>query len=200
MHPRVYSEFAKILANENVCGRVLEIGAVPNDTSLLNLPCLDSATEKIGLNLDGPARFADFEVRRGNANSMEMFSDAHFDVVLCNAVLEHDKHFWKTIEEIRRVTKPGGMAVIGVPGYVKSHHRLRRFRTFIRKVPGSKLIDKHFNALLVGSLTLRVHNAPGDYYRFGVQAFSDVFFTGWNAVDIRHVMMPPRIIGSARRP
>ena len=41
-----------------------------------------------------------------------------FDAVVCNAMLEHDKHFWKTIEEIHRVSRPGAIIAIGVPGYL----------------------------------------------------------------------------------
>ena len=48
---------------------------------------------------------------------MAFFPDQRFDVVLCNAVLEHDRFFWETLAEIRRVTRAGGLVVIGTPGF-----------------------------------------------------------------------------------
>ena len=119
MHPKVYREFERICSERNAGGIVLEIGAIPSDLSLLNMKSLQNATEKIGINLDGPYKYKDFYIVKGNANSMTCFEDNKFDTVLCNAMLEHDKFFWKTISEIRRVTKPGGLIVIGAPGYIE---------------------------------------------------------------------------------
>ena len=52
-----------------------------------------------------------------------MFDDESFVLVMSNAVLEHDKHFWLTLAEMKRVTRPGGLMVIGVPGFVKHRER-----------------------------------------------------------------------------
>lgn len=65
---------------------------------------------------------------------MDCFEDQKFDAVLCNAVLEHDKYFWKTIAEIKRVTKPDGLIVIGTPGY-KRHKAEKRIKSFFKKIP-----------------------------------------------------------------
>jgi Methyltransferase domain len=43
------------------------------------------------------------------------FSENHFDVVLCNHVLEHVQDDIKAMSEIRRVLKPGGWAILQVP-------------------------------------------------------------------------------------
>lgn len=40
------------------------------------------------------------------------FRDNEFEVVLCTEVLEHVKNPFKVEEEIRRVTKPGGMLIL----------------------------------------------------------------------------------------
>ena len=112
MHKRMYQAFERICAERNAGGAVLEIGARPSKRGLLAMKCLANATEKIGINLNPPAKFADFEIVQGNANDMSMFPDARFDTVLCNAMLEHDQFFWKTAAEIRRVTKPGGLIVL----------------------------------------------------------------------------------------
>src|SRR5712692_8128073 len=119
MHPRTYEEFERICSSRKAGGRVLEIGAVPASNSLLCMNSIRNATEKIGINLDGPHAYRDFTILNGNSNQMQCFDDGRFDVVLCNAVLEHDKFFWKTLAEMRRVTKPGGLVVIGTPGYTQ---------------------------------------------------------------------------------
>jgi hypothetical protein len=82
---------------------VLEVGAVPSDACLLNMKSLASATEKVGADLEGPSEYKDFKILNANANCLNCFEDGRFDGVLCNAVLEHDKYFWKTVPEIKRL-------------------------------------------------------------------------------------------------
>jgi ubiquinone/menaquinone biosynthesis C-methylase UbiE len=43
------------------------------------------------------------------------FGENHFDVVLCNHVLEHVQDDIKAMSEIYRVLKPGGWAIMQVP-------------------------------------------------------------------------------------
>jgi len=43
------------------------------------------------------------------------FHENHFDVVLCNHVLEHVADDIKAMSEIKRVLKPGGWAILQVP-------------------------------------------------------------------------------------
>jgi SAM-dependent methyltransferase len=43
------------------------------------------------------------------------FEENHFDVVLCNHVLEHVQNDIKAMSEIKRVLKPGGWAILQVP-------------------------------------------------------------------------------------
>ena len=197
MHPKVYQEFEKICSEWNICGSVLEVGATPDDSSLLNMKSVKGAKEKIGINLDGPYTYKDFSILKGNANSMTCFEDNRFDVVLCNSVLEHDKYFWKTISEIRRVARSGGLIVIGTPGYTSVPLK-RYFKGFFSKIP---LLFCLKNSDLKGfSATLCVHNYPGDYYRFSPQTFKEVFFEGLKDVNTRTIMLPPRIIGYGIKP
>ncbi len=43
------------------------------------------------------------------------FDDNHFDVVLCNHVLEHVRDDLQALKEIRRVLRPGGWAIVQIP-------------------------------------------------------------------------------------
>ncbi|MFC1856616.1 methyltransferase domain-containing protein [Thermodesulfobacteriota bacterium] len=200
MHPKVYQEFERICRDRNGGGAVLEIGAMPSDESLLCMESLQNVTEKIGINLDGPYCYKDFEILKVNANAMDCFKDNSFDTVLCNSVLEHDKFFWKTISEIKRVTKSKGLVVIGTPGYTlyRIEKQVKKTKSKVKSVPALKkvVLPWYLSWILTGTLTLRVHNHPGDYYRFSPQAFKEVFFEGMKDVHIATILLPPRIIGS----
>lgn len=204
MHPRIFEEFERICRENHAGGRVLEIGAVPNDTSLLNIPALKNAESKVGINLDGPYTYVDFEIVKGNANHMEGFKDDYFDTVLCNATLEHDKFFWKTISEIRRVAKPGGLVVIATPGYTrlitqypagsetsKSGGVVKFLLSIREKIP----FLYRFVFLYSSTLTMRIHDYPGDFYRFSPQTYREVFFEGMEEVRVYTMLFPPRVIG-----
>lgn len=201
MSPAVYRVFEEICAAADLRGPVLEVGAVPGPDSLLRLPSLRQASRRIGLNLEAACTDAGAEILQGNANDMRDFAADTFSAVLCNATLEHDAFFWKTVAEIHRVTAPGGLIVIGVPGYAgmgpdtylspRSPFRrpLRALARFIRS-----------DVLHAGTVTLGEHHFPGDYYRFTAQAVREVFLAGLQSVEVRSVMNPPRFIGCGRKP
>lgn len=195
MHPAVFKEFERICRERRIGGRVLEIGAVPSTDSLLTMNCLAQATKKIGLNLAGPSSFADFSIMQGNSNEMDCFEDEAFDAVICNSVLEHDKYFWKSLQEIRRVAAAGGIIIIGAPGYT-SHGDLE-YVSWLGRVP---LVGRFFASLAASTRTLRVHNFPGDYYRFSKQTFLEVFLEGLVEVEVCALLSPPRIIGVGMKP
>jgi len=160
------------------------VGALPNKNSLLTSKFLKYASEKIGLNLIGPEEFADFKIIKGNSNDMSMFKDKYFNCVVCNATLEHDKYFWKSIYEMKRVLKKKGLLILGTPSYtILKNFKNRLFRTLT------------FNRLKLGTLTHKIHNTPGDYYRFSEQTFKEVFFEGFKSISIKIIMIPPRAIG-----
>jgi SAM-dependent methyltransferase len=48
------------------------------------------------------------------------FKDNEFDMVWCNQVLEHLDNPIKVVEELWRITKPGGKVLINVPHYSSS--------------------------------------------------------------------------------
>src|SRR5215813_8649589 len=95
-------------------GAVLEIGATPTDDTLLALPALHGARERIGLNMDHACmrRGGDFDIVHGDGNHMP-FPNGRFDTILSNSVLEHDRRFWQTLAELRRVARPGALVILG---------------------------------------------------------------------------------------
>ena len=159
--------------------RALEVGGVMGPDSLLRFPELARA-ERYCLNLIDMPSDGEITAVTGNANDMrEVFEDDRFDLVVSNATLEHDKRFWLSVGEMKRVLKPGGLLIICVPGYVQDAERDHGFATH----------------------TYRVHYRF-DYYRFSEQAVREVFFEGMRGVRINAVMFPPRIFGHGykRRP
>jgi SAM-dependent methyltransferase len=177
MHPKVQQKFYDILrATEVQPRRALEVGGVMGPKSLLRAPGLESA-ERYCLNLVSMASRNGITSVTGNANDMSVFEDESFDLVLSNATLEHDKHFWLSLGEMNRVLAPGGLLIIGTPGYTKNPERDHGKSTH----------------------TYRVHYRF-DYYRFSEQAFREVFFDGMEDVVVEPILAPPRIIGHGFKP
>lgn len=201
MSPAVYAAFEEICRGETIVGPVLEVGAVPGPDSLLELAALAGIADKTGLNQESFPSTGAIRMVTGNANRMEMFPDGAFGCVVCNATLEHDARFWETLAEIRRVVAPGGLVVIGVPGF---RGMGPEFLAPPRSLTGRaiKLLAAltRADALLAGTVTLGEHFFPGDYYRFTEQAVREVFLEGLVGPRCRWVMTPPRIIGWARKP
>jgi SAM-dependent methyltransferase len=195
MHPVIFGAFNRICLDHRAGGRVLEIGARPAEDTLLCLPALAGATMRVGLDLDGPHRYRDFEIRVGNANDMSDIADGAFDTVLCNSVLEHDPRFWKSLEEIKRVAKPGGLIVIGVPSYAQMGTFAGRG---LRRMLHHLAIGRE--AAVASAPTLGLHDFPGDYYRFSEQAMRTVLLSGLSPCSTTMLLQPPRVIGWGIKP
>jgi SAM-dependent methyltransferase len=197
MHPAVFAAFDAICARRGAGGAVLEVGAVPSRDSLLTLSALRGAARRVGINREGPASFAGFEIVRGDANDMRCFADASFDTVLCNATLEHDRRFWLTLAEIRRVSRPGALVAIGVPGFAgrgdlaHGGWLARRAVRLVRRLGPA--------GWAVATPTLAWHGFPSDYYRFSPEAVREVLCEALADVEVAQVLRPPRLIGSGFR-
>ncbi|KKQ15989.1 MAG: hypothetical protein US30_C0025G0001, partial [Candidatus Moranbacteria bacterium GW2011_GWF2_36_839] len=57
------------------------------------------------------------------------FPNDHFDVVFSDLVIQHLHDYRKAIQEIRRITKPGGRIVIAVVNFWNFHTLYKRFLT-----------------------------------------------------------------------
>jgi SAM-dependent methyltransferase len=195
MHPTVYRAFER-LSDYAAGERVLEIGATPDASSLFNLPFLQGKN-RLGLNLFA-AEFDGVRIIEANANDIP-FEDDTFDIVLSNATLEHDPFFWRSVGEMRRVLAPGGVLMLGVPGFVRSKAESLVHRVATR-LPW---VVRHMNPLASATLTFKVHFEEGrfgDYYRFSRMAVEEVLFAEMEILALESVMSPPRFVGAARKP
>jgi SAM-dependent methyltransferase len=113
---------------------------------------------------------------QGDGNEMHMFESGSFDVVASDAMLEHDRRFWLSVSEMRRVLRPDGLLFIGVPGFVP------------RKFDNG-----------TATTTYRFHGQH-DYWRFSDMAVRDEFFGGFYDVHVGCILDPPRIVGHGRKP
>jgi SAM-dependent methyltransferase len=202
MHAAVFSAFDAICRAEGAAGAVLEVGAMPAPDSLLMLPALAGTRERIGINLRPASEIGGCSILQADAHDMACFASGRFDVVLCNSVLEHDPRFWLSLAEMRRVAKPGALIVIGVPGYAapgfgawrRQVSRAARLPVLGRALAGAAA------AYLAGTPVLRLHNHPGDYYRFSEQACREILMAGLEQVRIRQLLQPPRFVAWGRMP
>ena len=202
MHPVVFEIFENLCAPLAIRGRVLELGASPHHRSLLAMRALAQAGERIGIGLDGAMEGDGYAIHQGDAHDLSAFADGSFALVLSNSMLEHDPRFWLSVAEARRVTAPGGYLAVGVPGFGRmgSVPARRLLRTLSRLPFVGARRRQDYAASGASSLTLGIHNFPGDYYRFSEQAMRDVVFEGMDVIAIDMVLQPPRILGLARKP
>lgn len=198
MHPVIFDAFDAICRDRVAPGaRVLEVGALPAADTLLNLPALRSAALRAGVNLAPLVPLPGACLLRVAPDGLAAFADAGFDAVLCNAVLEHDPHFWRTLGGMHRVLRPGGLLVIGVPGYAElaPTPAIRLARRIARLPGGTRLLERLAPGWEAATPTIVVHNHPGDYYRFSEQAVREVFLAGCTDIRTQVLLRPPRIIG-----
>lgn len=201
MHPSVFNAFDEICGKLSVPGTVLEIGASPQHQTLLALPALRGAAQRIGVGLDGAAEGDGYKILQMNSHDLSAFADGAFQLVLSNSMLEHDGHFWLTLQEAHRVTAPGGHILIGVPSFGRMGEiPTRKLLRILKKLP---LIGRHWQdasrAVDAASLTLGLHEFPRDYYRFSEQAMTDVLLDGMEIISTRLILSPPRVIGLGRK-
>lgn len=96
-------------------GRVLDVGC--GDMPLRGL--IMSVADQYDT-LDVEAR-TDGVTYIGEAQDMHMIEDSSYDTVLCFAVLEHVAEPFKAVDEIQRILKPGGKAILTVPHLCRIH-------------------------------------------------------------------------------
>ncbi len=210
MHPAIYSRFGELFREYPPPGNdILEIGATSNTSAtLLSLfQDISKSYHCVGINIEvRPVENLPYSLIECNANNMEIFDDDSFDAVACNAVLEHDKFFWKTVAEVKRVLKPGGLFYVGVPGFPKENNFFQKI--LLRVVHSKRLRDIPFLQPLAQramftriafTSTLMFHGAPHDFYRFSEEAVKEVFLKDLVVLSFECMLEPVRIIGVGKK-
>jgi SAM-dependent methyltransferase len=141
---------------------------------------------------------------RGTANDLDL-EDASQDAVICNAMLEHDPAFWRSISEAKRVHRPGGLLYLGVPGFSMTVSRAARVGLRLqvrldRIGRGDRIIRSRLLGSLISTRTVPFHEYPGDYWRFSPEAMRSILLADLEVLDLREVHHPPRILGVGRKP
>lgn len=187
MHPKVYAHYQAIAAKYQMQGPFLEIGTSSGPKSILAGEYFRGKPNRVGTNLGNRQMLDEADpVRYVRCNSNDMrahFADGAFATVLSNAVIEHDRYFWRSIDEMKRVLAPGGLMAVGAPGYVP------------REGLKTELPAEIKNATAV----LDVHMPP-DYWRFSRQAFKEVICEGMEVLEIVAKLRVPVLIAVARKP
>jgi len=219
MQPLTHAYWLKIL--DEFCpetGRVLEIGT-PNDSKNSLLSYLTDKDERnnecfgIDMRADEPDSDVDlpYTLINCNSNNMDQFDDVSFDFVMTSSTLEHDRYFWKTLSEVRRVLTGNGLFLVMVPGYNKGVGKPARIsrrlmylmsRVDQRAFKGSfsdRLGSMEQNGFFVRTQTFSYHGAPGDYYRFSEDAFREVFMEGFECLHFDSILNPPRLVAVGRK-
>lgn len=211
MHPALYSRFEQLFREYPPAGNeILEIGATANvsETLLTLFKSVSGDYHCVGINIEfNSGDNLPYTLIQCNGNDMSIFEDESFDAVACNAVLEHDRFFWKTITEVRRILKPGGLFYVGVPGYSNQNNLvqktlLRVIRSVtLRRVPlVYRFAQWTLLTRLASTSTYMFHAAPNDYYRFSEEAIKEVFLEGFVVIHVECMLEPVRIIGVAKKP
>lgn len=211
MHPAVYRRFGQLFRTYPPPGNeILEIGATGNvsETLLTFFKGISETYHCVGINIEfNSADNLPYTLIQCNSNDMSIFNDESFDAVACNAVLEHDKFFWKTVTEVRRILKPGGLFFVGVPGYSKRNNlfqkalmRVIRSAT-LRSVPLLyRLAQWALLTRLASISTYMFHVAPNDFYRFSEEAVKEVLLEGFVILHLEYMLNPVRIIAVGNKP
>jgi len=170
-HPVTF-KINNILEENKIKGNVLGIGSSPQDKEVLNLPYFSKDPGKFnltGINISGKfGEHKNFKIIKCNAHNI-CFSDRYFDIIICNAMLEHDAEFWKTISEVNRVLRSDGLFIVSVPCYSYCKTEVKD-----------------------ATLTYKVHG--DDYYRFSDKSVKEVFLNGMKDVQSETVMIPLELL------
>ena len=192
MIARTYREYRDVLQRLDLkCDAALEVGAHPDSTSLLCAPELAEVPRRIGIDLRTSGQVGNVPVLPMDARRLA-FADDSFDLILCASTLEHIPDFWLACSEMKRVLAPGGTMVVSVPGYGESPRANHlRHLGFLLHLP---------DWWKRSTVTMRVHEAPFDYYRFSEYALHEVVLAGLADIRTWSIMTPPRIYGMAHKP
>ena len=189
MHPKVNEAFQKLAEKYELNAPFLEIGVTDRDSAILSGEYFQNKLERFATNLTEQeileADETAIHLVRCNSNNMAgVFDDGHFNTILSNNVIENDKYFWRSLDEMKRILAPGGILVIGAPAYVPS-----------------KTLKFGIENAQLNRATITMDVQPGsDYWRFSRLAFGEVLCEGLEILELTVTGRVPMMIAVARKP
>ena len=183
---RMAAEFGRLVDKQDTVGPYLQIGVT--DPEQCALADLSGERHALGAGLDDGDGPAGITCHRGGPSDLARFPDGRFRTVLWNDGLAHDRAFWRTIDELRRILAPGGTLVLSVPGFSNVPDRA-----------GVTVVGPKGNPIPDTTPTYRIHGAP-DFWRISPQAMRQVILDGFDEVEVKVSAMPPRIVGIGVKP
>lgn len=131
---------------------VLMLDIAPQDHAGANPFFPKASIETLDISTDaGTTYVADLCV-----NNSDLIPDNRFDIVVCTEVLEHTLQPFNAVNEIERILKPGGVALISVPYNFRIHGPL----------PDCWRFTEHGLRALFSNFDIQTINALEDEDRF----------------------------------
>jgi len=156
---------AQFLSKYGSHGRTLDIGAKSKYNKFFFPNLLTLNIEKT----DG------VDVIGSVADMREIFPDESFDAVLCLSVLEHLKDPKKAVNEIKRVLKKGGVAIVSAPFIMTLHDTPADYWRFTKY--GLAELFKEFETVELNDNMDSLQTIGYMYHRLFLQ--TDTLFTRW---------------------
>ena len=196
MHQRILMVFRRLAEKYEIKGPCLEVGASRPDKAIIGGEYFKDL-KRHALNLKDLSKdyaaASGITFHRGNSNDMRsLFPDGMFNTVISNAVLEHDRYFWLSVAEMKRILAPGGILLLGVPGFL----RVAKTKVESDDAEAEEAEAESKNPV---ARTVGIHSPP-DYWRFSPQAFKRVLLEGLELRSLNTYLDPPRIIAVAQKP
>lgn len=109
------------------------------------------------------------------------FDDNTFDVVICGQTFEHTEFFWRTAEEISRVTKPGGFICIICPSNLREHRYPVDNYRFLRD--GMIAVSRYVNLTVLHASTNMAPNNADMQVWYNPEEGADSFLIAQKPMD-----------------
>ncbi|MFO0814476.1 MAG: methyltransferase domain-containing protein [Gemmatales bacterium] len=125
---------------------VVEIGSyhVPGQEGLIELRSLFQQGEYIGIDMRaGPG-----VDRVENVEKLTLRNQSA-GTVIALSTFEHVKHFWKGVEEVKRILRPDGVLIVSTPFYFRIHQHPSDYWRFTTEA-WDALLEDHFPQRLLG--------------------------------------------------
>lgn len=157
-------------------GRVLNAGAGSRDISALINGELVNQDIETGLHNENIDVYSPLD--------SIPFENGHFDVVICNAVLEHVRNPEEVVREFARVTRPDGVLYLAVPFLQPEHLDPTDFQRYT--IDGlQELVQRHGYAVEIANPIHNVYTTLGWIVGDWLRAFP-----GWKGRVLRWVAFP----------